>query len=222
MGFYLAILIIVIVLIIKPYLRFIFKRIIFSFKIKKACRENNFTLNPAHRFWLFGLNNSGHCDFYCISNDNNRTYSIKLFASLHKRQLLDFIEGHKYRWRQYQFMITGRGAPIAASINEAIIHTKVGKIKNLEPIDYLYNLPENINGQVIPIFLVNPTPLAVMRSQEVIDNKSTVYRPKMFEKIENTKISGKKVFDGDLLYNEYLFATQGFIQELSISSILNY
>ena len=101
MEFWIFIASAVLVMFIVPYIRLVGKRISLAVRVKRACRENGFTFKPAHPFWMLGRNNSGHCDFYCISEKDSRMYSVKLFASLHRLADLTFFDDRKYRTKRY-------------------------------------------------------------------------------------------------------------------------
>lgn len=220
MKFYLILLGIFLVFSLFPFLRFFIKRLICAVKIKKACRDNDFIFKPTHFLWFMGLNNSGHCDFYCISQKDSRKYSVKLFGALYRRQILDFIEGNRYRWMRYKFMMVGRGMVVPNSLGDAIAHVKMGRIKNYRKVDYFYVDKDDYMHRMIPVLLLCPVPMKIRQSKEVILRQSIQDRPKMFEKKPDKTIIGNDVYDGHLLYDEYVFSTPGFVSELYISCII--
>lgn len=81
-----------------PFIRFILKRIILVFKLKKLCNKGHLKLYRSNPFWFFGRKNGANCDFYLESEEN--IYSIKLFNVPKRSYMLVFTEDFKYFFRK--------------------------------------------------------------------------------------------------------------------------
>ena len=219
MKFALPILIAAAVILIFPYIKFLFKRISMPYRVKKACRANGYTFKAAHPFWIFALNNSGHADFYCESNFDNRVYSVKLFGVLHRMTTFYFIDGDRYQWKR-QIPLAGKGVPVG-NFNAlgGIIHTMESKIKEWNKVDYYHNREEDWSKRIIPVLLGNPVPMEVKRAREVHKENLYFERPDMFAKEKKTELKCEDVYDSDYLWDAYLFSARGFIRELEVSML---
>ncbi|MBQ2727293.1 MAG: hypothetical protein IJF78_16445 [Clostridia bacterium] len=212
MEFWIFIACAVLVVLIVPYIRLVIKRISLAVRVKRACRENGFTFRPAHPFWMFGRNNSGHCDFYCISEKDSRMYSVKLFASLHRLADLTFFDDRNYRTKRY-FALGGRGR----GFSDSIVWEKESRIKKLRETDWYYGTEDDYTHRNVPVLLVNPVPMKIYRSKIVPLQR--LERAYVFCKKEETTVANTQVYDGDFIYDAYLFSASSFTRELDHSCI---
>ncbi len=212
MEFWIFVACAVLVIVIVPYIRLFIKRISLAVRVKRACRENGFTFKPAHPFWMLGRNNSGHCDFYCISNEKGRMYSVKLFASLHRLADLTFFDDRKYRTKRY-FALGGRGR----GFSDSIVWEKESRIKKLRETDWYFGIEDDYTHRCVPVLLVNPVPMKVYRSKIVPLKR--LERAYVFCKKEETTVANTQVYDGDFIYDAYLFSASSFTRELDHSCI---
>jgi len=210
---------IVLVLCLLPYLRFIYVRIRAEIKIRRACGRNGFRLIPAHPFPFLFPNNTGKVDFFVRKNDGSRTYCVKLFGTLWKRNTLYLIDGDKYQWKnEYMHLqkYSGR-VPLMMFAPET-------GIRKLRPIDYTEGLSEADSGRIVSVMMVCPVPLYIKRAETKMVVNDTVMRPSyLFEKHKPVefKASGKEIYEGDWIFNEYLFTSSSFCNEL-FSSCIQY
>ena len=212
MEFWIFVACAVLLIIVVPYIRLVIKRISLAMRVKRACRENHFTFKPAHLFWMLGRNNSGHCDFYCISNERGRMYSVKLFAVMHHMTDLTFFDDRKYRTKRY-IPLGGRGR----GFDDNIVWEKESRIKQLKEIDWYYSAEEDFSHRCIPVLLVHPVPLKVYRSK-VIQLKR-LERAYVFCKKEKTTVENTQIHGGDWIYDAYLFSGAALVRELNHSCI---
>lgn len=207
----------VLTLILFPYVRFGVRRIRFAVKMRKACRDNGFTFRPAHPLWLFDPNNCGRASFYAVSESDSRLYAVSLFGALHRLETLTFIDGKRYRWER-AIPVIGRGVvqDDGGSLLGAVIHRHETRIRKLQPVDYYFRLPDTVSSgrTVLPVVIGNPVPLHVMRAREVWTEHSTVERLAIGEKKKETRLDSREIYDGDLIFDAYLFSGEGFRREL--------
>jgi len=219
MKFWITISSIALVLGVFPYLRFIGKRISFAARVKKACRQHHYTFKAAHPLWIFALNNSGHADFYCESNFDERVYTVKLVGAPHRMMTLYFIDGDRYRWKR-ELPLFGKGVSRGAgTLLGGITHEHYSRIKKWNPVDFYYNREDDWTKRFIPILLVNPVPLHVMRSKETHKENLYFERPYLFAKTEETTFNHTEIYDSDFIWDAYLFSARGFIRELEVSML---
>lgn len=219
MRFWLTIVGIVLVLGMFPYLRFIGKRISFAVRVKKACRQHHYTFRAAHPFWILALNNSGHADFYCESDFDERVYAVKIFGAVHRMTTFYFIDGDRYRWKR-EMPLFGKGVGIgSANMLGGVLHEHYSRIKKWNPVDFYYNREDDWSKRIIPIILGNPVPLHVMRSKETYKENLYFERPDLFSKPTETTFKHTEIYDSDLIWDAYLFSARGFIRELEVSML---
>ena len=219
MKFWITLGILVLVLMSLPYLRFLSVRIRAEIKIRRACARNGFTLIPAHPLPFFFPNNTGKVDFFVRKNDGSRTYCVKLFGTLWKRNTLYLIDGDKYQWKN-EYMHLQK---YVTRIPLMMFEPETG-IRKLRPVDYTEGLTEENSGRIISVMMVCPVPLYVKRAETKMVVNDTVMRPSyLFEKHKAVefKAAGKEIYEGDWIFNEYLFTSSSFCNEL-FSSCIHY
>lgn len=209
------------VLILFPYVRFVVKRISFAVRVKKACREHNYTFRAAHPLWILALNNSGHADLYCESNFDERVYAVKLVGAPHRMMTLYFIDGERYRWKR-EIPLIGNGVSAGSvSLLGGVVHKHYTRIKKWNAVDFYYKRKEDYSKRIIPIIVGNPVPLHVMRSKETYKDNLYFERPYLFgkPKRDETVLQNTEIYDSDLIWDAYLFSARGFIRELEVSML---
>lgn len=218
MEFLQTLICIIVFLLTLPYIRLIFIRTKASVRIRKACRENGFTLISAHPFPFLGLNFSDKADFLVKENNGGRVYCVKLFGTLLKGLTLYFIDGDKYRFINEASLLSHVNNIPLLSLSRGTGTRKMSidyysRFDRLEDTDFL---------RPIPVILVCPVPLAVRRAKTQTVKNSTMMRPGyLFEKHSETesKPVGKIIYDGDFIHDEYLFSAASFCSELFSSCI---
>lgn len=200
------------VIFIVPYIRLVGKRISLAARIRRACRENHYTFKAAHPLWLFGRNNSGHCDFYCISDREARMYSVKLFTVMHHMTDVTFFDDRKYRTKRY-IPLGGRGR----GFDDNIVWERESRIRSFREIDWYHGTEDDFSHRCIPVLLVHPVPLKVYRSR-IIPQKR-IERAYVFCKKETTTVENTLIHEGDWIYDAYLFSGAALVRELNHSCI---
>lgn len=212
MEFWIFVACAVLLIFIVPYIRLVIKRISLAVRVKRACRENGFTFRPAHPFWMLGRNNSGHCDFFCISETNSRMYAVKLFTVLHHMTDVTFFDDRKYRTKRY-IPLGGRGR----GFEDNIVWEKESRIRSIREIDWYYGTKDDFTRRNVPVLVVHPAPLKVYRSK-IIPQKR-LERAYVFCKKETTTVENTLIHEGDWIYDAYLFSGAALVRELNHSCI---
>lgn len=117
------------------YGRILFKRVLFSARLKKACRAGKYGFSPTHAFWLLGWTRGKKCDFYIEKPEG--IYAVKLIGALSRTALFNYInEGH-YAVRDLTFhtRYVSIGIPY--------------KAKSKSKYDFIGALPEAMRGKEI-------------------------------------------------------------------------
>ncbi|MBQ3153814.1 MAG: hypothetical protein IJB88_01140 [Clostridia bacterium] len=77
-----------------PYIRMFFKRLICMQKIKKLCKQQRHLLHAAHPLWFLGRNHAKTCDLYVETE--REVFAVKLFGLPHKNDRLMLKEDGTY------------------------------------------------------------------------------------------------------------------------------
>ncbi len=94
MKFVLFLFAIAIVVLILFYLRFLIKRILFFFRLRRTCKKNGYRILPCKKMWLLGSRKDTRCDFHIVSD--KEVLSIKFFDAPIKMCDLHFHENGLY------------------------------------------------------------------------------------------------------------------------------
>ncbi len=78
-------------------IKYFLKRLKLKIKIKKIAEKKGIILCPTHTLWFLGDKRKSICDFHLIGNDT--VWSVKLFGSSGKRQILFFDQNRNYFFR---------------------------------------------------------------------------------------------------------------------------
>ena len=76
------------------YLRFLIKRILFFFRLRRTCKKNGYRILPCKKMWLLGSRKDTRCDFHIVSD--KEVLSIKFFDAPIKMCNLHFHESGLY------------------------------------------------------------------------------------------------------------------------------
>ncbi len=214
---------------ILPWIVCLFKRLKMAAKLRMAAKSNGWTLRPLHPLWFLGTNGGTvpDCEFEGEAGGRRRIYSVKLWASLYRMQNAYFIgtDPQTVRYRRV-IPLAGRFAgQYGQDLEEIPLGTGGGinMIRNSSekkrlPVDYRSACGNG--GEVIQVLLFCPAPLNVMEARKIPLTHTTVERLPMFTKAEETTLSTRPCYDGDLLHGaEFVFGTEGFIAELKYSCI---
>ena len=86
-------------ILVYPYLRCFWKRLLCFVKVKRFCKKMNYNLYGTHCFWFLGSKYNRACDFYVETPDE--VYAVKLFAVLRRTSMLIFREEGTYFFRRF-------------------------------------------------------------------------------------------------------------------------
>lgn len=99
---YILIFLVIIVLVI-PSIRFVFKRMNCARKLKKLCLKLGYPLHRMHSFCFFGSRRAKRCDF--VIETPSQVFAVKLFGVLHTSRVLVFRETGEYFFRRYSSIL---------------------------------------------------------------------------------------------------------------------
>ncbi len=207
-----------------PWLRCLLRRIVMAAKLRRTAAGNGWTLKPARLLWFLSPNGGTRADCFIRgkTEDGERVYSIKLWASLFRMQNAYFIGSDPGTVRYKRIVpLAGRfGGKYGWELNEIAEGTGGGinmvtesREKKRPAVDYW----SGAGGayEVIPVLLFCPAPLNVAEARIVPLTHSTVERLPMFTRPADTTLSVRRLFDGDLLHErEFVFGTEAFLSEL--------
>lgn len=94
MEFLYALIGIVAIIVLFPYIRCFVKRLSCAGKIKKLCREKGYEMHAAHPLWFLGRNHAKTCDLYVETA--REVFAVKLFGLPHKNDRLMLKEDGTY------------------------------------------------------------------------------------------------------------------------------
>ena len=159
--------------IIYPYIRCFFKRLIFRSKVKKVCLNNDYNLYPTHLFWFLGNKHSKKCDFY-IEKDH-KILAIKMFGTARRLSILIIKENGEYFIRRFIALFSYVGV-VYFPINN--------KPKHMSNYDFRYKYKKDWETKAIRnILLINPISMA-LRYQPRHSGEITVYEGDVVNNME--------------------------------------
>ena len=149
MNFWLVLLGIIAFVILFPFIRCLFKRLICVAKIKRMCQRKSLVAHPTHPLWLLGSKNAKKCDLYIETP--TQVFAIKLFGAPRRLSILTFKEDCHYFFRSYIALISyGAGFHIPLDSRE----------KKIPSFDFRYKYKNTWDEKTVrKILLVNPTPM---------------------------------------------------------------
>lgn len=125
------------------YGRILFKRVLFSARMKNACRESGYGFSPTHALWLLGWTRGKKCDFYIEKPEC--VYAVKLIGAVSRTALFNYIDERHYAVRDLTFhtRYVSMGIPY--------------KAKSKSKYDFIGALPEAMRGkEIIPAIVMVP------------------------------------------------------------------
>ena len=115
--FWLGVGVIVLCTALFPLLRLMCKRISFILRLRKVCREKEFTFTPLHRLWFFPLRGGNAFDFAVETRDD--AYAVKLFGVWRRQDELRFGPADTYRIRHRLAFLSRFGEGVALTLWES-------------------------------------------------------------------------------------------------------
>ena len=103
-GKYIVLFFVILMIIIWPYIRCLFKRLMCIAKIKKVCRNKNYKSYSTHPLWFFGRKHSKKSDLYIETA--NEVFAIKLFGMPRRRTILIIKENGEYFIRSFVAIVS--------------------------------------------------------------------------------------------------------------------
>ncbi|MBQ6171018.1 MAG: hypothetical protein IJK34_00110 [Clostridia bacterium] len=143
MDFIIGLIILIGSIISFKYIRAFFIRLIFMFKLKKRCANNNAKLYSNSLLWLLGMTPHNGCDFYVETE--KKVFSVKFFFTRYKRDVITFIGSSQFFWGWLRIESPTRPVEVKHRIHK------------LPTIDFLYNMRNDFAGKpIMPYLLISP------------------------------------------------------------------
>ncbi|MBP3636841.1 MAG: hypothetical protein J6K13_04710 [Clostridia bacterium] len=89
-----ALLLLMLLFVVVPFLRWVFTRVEGMLSIKRLCKQNKFILHQRSKLWFWGMRNSAQCD--CAIETPDAVYVIKLFGVAQRHATLVLLDEAKY------------------------------------------------------------------------------------------------------------------------------
>ena len=153
MEFLYALIGIVAIIVLFPYIRCFVKRLSCAGKIKKLCREKGYKMHAAHPLWFLGGKYGAKCDLYVETA--NELFAVKLFGMPRRRSVLIFKENGEYFIRRFIGF---------SSYGSAIRYPIDGRSRRLPQYDFRYKYRDEWEIKTPRhILLVNPVSMEIRR-----------------------------------------------------------
>ncbi|MBR3963828.1 MAG: hypothetical protein IKJ80_00280 [Clostridia bacterium] len=153
MEFLYALIGIVAIIVLFPYIRCFVKRLSCAGKIKKLCREKGYKMHAAHPLWFLGGKHGAKCDLYVETA--NEVFAVKLFGMPRRRRVLIFKENGEYFIRRF-IGFSAYGSAIRYPID--------GRSRRLPQYDFRYKYRDEWEIKTPRhILLVNPISMEIRR-----------------------------------------------------------
>ena len=142
-------------LVLFPYIRYFFKRLFCTYKIKQVCRKKGYILHKTHLFWFCGRKNAPKCDLYIETA--NSVFAVKFFGMPNRLSILIFKENGEYFIRRYIVLLS--------KFSGARFPTFEGRHKPIPNYDFRYQYKTEWESKTARrVLLVNPDSIE-MRQQ---------------------------------------------------------
>ena len=140
---------IVVLVLLFPLIRCLFKRVVCATKIKRMCQRKNFVTHPTHPLWFLGGNKALNCDLYIETP--TQVLAIKLFRAPRRLSILTLKENDNYFFRSYIVLVSyGAGFHIPFD----------GREKKMPRFDFRYKYQDMwYEKDTQDILLANPAPM---------------------------------------------------------------
>ena len=140
---------IVALIVLFPFIRCFFKRLICAVKINRMCRRKNLVVHPTHPLWFLGSKHTKNCDLYIETP--TQVFAIKLFGAPRRLSTLTLKENGNYFFKSYIVLISyGAGFHIPVD----------GRERVMPNFDFRFQYKDAwSNKSTRDILLANPTPM---------------------------------------------------------------
>ena len=140
-----------------PYIRCFFKRVICMTKIKRLCRKKRYQLHPTHPLWFLGNRRTQRCD--CYIETPNEVFAVKLFGMPRRVSILVLKENGEYFIRNFIALISSIGQGIRFPIDS--------KPKPMPVYDFRYKYRDEWEIKTPRrVLLVNPVSMEFKRQPQ--------------------------------------------------------
>ena len=156
------IILIILIFIIPPYIRYAVKRILFYIKLKIICRRKGYSVQLRNCLSLFGGMNGKYADLFVRTQ--SEVFSVKFGGSLSKSIYYNLIDETKYSIRDVRFAF-------APGVGKDIPY----KEKSKPEYDFHSGIENaDFSSDVIPVFIMLPYPkdMTIGPSREALSNGS--------------------------------------------------
>ena len=185
MPWWIYILIAIAIILLLPYIRFLFKRITLCVKVKSFCKKENLIFHRTGIFWWLGVRKSGRCNFYIEAP--KVVYSIKLIPTLKSKSCIHFFENRRYYIEKFLVLFGRWGSPALFSFKS--------KIRDMGELDFKYEFKKEWSAKrLVPILLINPSCNCV--------------------KLKGGN-SEQIICDGDIVYESHIFGLKGLMTKIT-------
>ena len=141
-------------IILYPYIRCFFKRLICTSKIKKVVQNKGYNLHATHLFWFLGSKHGKKCDLYIETA--NEVFAVKLFGMPRRFSILVLKENGEYFIRNFIALISSIGQGIRFPIDS--------KPKPMPVYDFRYKYRDEWEIKTPRrVLLVNPVSMEFKR-----------------------------------------------------------
>ena len=149
MEFWLILVGIVVLVLLFPLIRCLFKRVVCATKIKRMCQRKNFVTHPTHPLWFLGSKKAKNCDLYIETP--TQMFSIKLFGAPRRLSILTIKENGNYFFRSYIILVS-YGAGFHVPLD--------GREKKMPKFDFRHQCKKEWQDEKVRnILLANPVPM---------------------------------------------------------------
>ncbi len=156
MEFWILLTIAAAIIVLFPYIRCFFKRLILLRKIKATCQKKGYSLFPTHFLWFLGSRHSKNCDFYMETP--REVFAVKLFGMPRRRTVLVFKENGDYFIRTF-FAFIG--------FADVVRFSNDGKPNVMHSYHFRYRYREEWETKTPRrILLVNPVSMEIRRQPQ--------------------------------------------------------
>ena len=104
MEFWFVLFGIVALVILFPFIRCFFKRLVCAIKIKRMCQRKKLVAHPTRPLWFLGSKRTKNCDIYIETP--TQVLAIKLFGAPRRLSILTLKEDGNYFFRSYVVLIS--------------------------------------------------------------------------------------------------------------------
>lgn len=156
MDFWYALIGVIALVALFPYIRCFFKRLKCAGKIKRLCRRKGYNIHATHPLWFLGSKHTNQCDLYIETE--NEIFAIKMFGMPRRLSILILKENGEYFIRSYIALVS-YGGSIRFPVN--------GKPKPMSAYDFRYKYKNEWEIKTPRrVLLVNPVSMEFRRQPQ--------------------------------------------------------